>query len=220
MSEWPIAPILFDNLPYLIKAAGMTCLISLAVIPLATLWGGTLALTHIFGPAPLRWFVHIYVYVFRGVPLLVLLFVMYYALPYAGIDLPPLLGGILVIALYYAAFMSEIFRAALLSLPRSQWDAGRCLGMRQLQLLYIVILPQTIRIAAPPFLNICMMIVKGTSLVSVIGIWELTLAGREVVERTFAPFEILGGVALIYFCICFILAAVGRWLEASRRYVH
>jgi polar amino acid transport system permease protein len=87
-------------------------------------------------------------------------------------------------------------------------------------LLRIVVIPQTLRLAAPPFLNICMMIVKGTSLISVIGVWELTLAGREVVERTFAPFQVLGGVAVIYFCICFTLASVGRALEAQRRYVY
>lgn len=220
MSGWPFASIFFENLPYLLKAAGMTCMMALGVIPLAALWGAALALAIVFGARPLRWAVQGYVYVLRGVPLLILLFVMYYALPYTGIDLPPLLGGILVISLYYAAFMSEVFRAALLSLPRSQWDAGRCLGMHRSLLLRIVVFPQTFRIAAPPFINICMMIVKGTSLVSVIGIWELTLAGREVVERTFAPFQILGGVALIYFCICFTLATIGRRLEASRHYAH
>ena len=220
MTGWPVAPIFFDNLPYLLKAAGMTCLIALAVIPLAALWGGTLALASVFGGRYLRWAVQTYVYVLRGIPLLILLFVMYYALPFTGIDLPPLPGGIVVISLYYAAFMSEVFRAALLSLPRSQWDAGRCLGMHSSLLLRIVVLPQTLRVAAPPFVNICMMIVKGTSLISVIGIWELTLAGREVVERTFAPFQILGGVALIYFCICFTLATIARRLEAQRRYVH
>jgi polar amino acid transport system permease protein len=220
MSGWSIAPIFVENLPYLLRAAGMTCLIALAVIPTAALVGAVLALGSVFGGTPVRWFVHGYVFVIRGIPLLILLFVMYYALPYTGVDLPPLQGGILVISLYYAAFMSEVFRAALLSLPRSQWDAGRCLGMRLLPLLRIVVLPQVVRLAAAPSINICMMIVKGTSLISVIGIWELTLAGREVVERTFAPFQVLGGVALIYFCICFTLATIGRRFEASTRYVH
>jgi His/Glu/Gln/Arg/opine family amino acid ABC transporter permease subunit len=220
MTGWGIAPVFLDNLPYLLRAAGMTCLIALAVIPAATLFGAILALAAVFGAAPVRWLVHAYVFVVRGVPLLILLFVMYYALPYTGIDLPALQGGILVISLYYAAFMSEVFRAALLSLPRSQWDAGRCLGMRLMPLLRIVVFPQVIRLAAGPSINICMMIVKGTSLISVIGIWELTLAGREVVERTFAPFQVLGGVALIYFCICFTLATLGRRLEANTRYVH
>jgi polar amino acid transport system permease protein len=220
MNGWSFAPVLFDNLPYLLRAAGMTCLIAAAVIPLAALFGAALALGGVFGNRLLRWLIQGYVFVLRGVPLLILLFVMYYARPYTGVDLPPLQGGILVISLYYGAFMSEVFRAALLSLPRSQWDAGRCLGMRLAPLLRIVVLPQVVRVAAAPSVNICMMIVKGTSLISIIGIWELTLAGREVVERTFAPFQILGGVALIYFAICFTLATIARRLEVSNRYVH
>jgi len=145
---------------------------------------------------------------------------MYYMLPYIGVDLQPVTGGTLVIGIYYGAFMSQVFRAAILSLPKSQWDAARGLGMRGLLMLELVIFPQAFRIAAPPFVNTCMQLIKSTSLVSIIGLWELTMAGRETVERTLAPFQIFAGVALIYFCICFSLASYGRYLEKRMQYVH
>jgi polar amino acid transport system permease protein len=85
-------------------------------------------------------------------------------------------------------------------------------------LMRIVVVPQALRLAGPPFVNTCIMLVKSTSLVSVIGLWELTLAGREVVERTLAPFQVFGGIAAIYFVMCYGLALCGRMLE--RRVPH
>ncbi len=130
-----------------------------------------------------------------------------------GIDLPPFWGVVLVLACYYAAFMAEVFRAGILSLPRAQWDAARGLGMNRRKMLWIVILPQAFRLAAPPFVNLCANLIKATSLVSIVGLWELTLASREVVERTLAPFQIFFGAALLYFCMCFVLARYGKYLE-------
>jgi ABC-type amino acid transport system permease subunit len=92
--------------------------------------------------------------------------------------------------------------------------------MRRLLMLQIVIFPQAFRVAAPPFVNTCMMLIKSTSLVSIIGLWELTTAGREAVERTVAPFQIFAGVALIYFCLCYALARYARHLERRMQYVH
>jgi polar amino acid transport system permease protein len=80
-------------------------------------------------------------------------------------------------------------------------------------LLRIIIFPQALRLAAPPFVNLCANLVKATSLVSIVGLWELTMASREVVERTLAPFQIFIGAALIYFCICYAMARYGRYLE-------
>jgi His/Glu/Gln/Arg/opine family amino acid ABC transporter permease subunit len=211
---------LIRNFPYLLRGAEITLLLSAASVALSTIVGMIVALLHVFGVAPIRIAVEIYLFLVRGVPLLILLFAMYYVLPYTGIDLDPLTGGILVIGVYYGAFMSQVFRAAILSLPQSQWDAARSLGMRRLLMLQIVVFPQAFRIAAPPFVNTCMMLIKSTSLVSIIGLWELTMAGREAVERSLAPFQIFAGVALIYFCMCYGLAWYGRYLEKRMRYVH
>jgi His/Glu/Gln/Arg/opine family amino acid ABC transporter permease subunit len=211
---------LIHNFVYLLRGAEFTLLLSVGSVVLSTAIGAIVALLHVFGALPVRLLVEIYVFLVRGTPLLILLFMMYYMLPYIGIDLQPITGGILVIGIYYGAFMSQVFRAAILSLPKSQWDAARGLGMRRPLMLELVIFPQAFRIAAPPFVNTCMQLIKSTSLVSIVGLWELTMAGRETVERTLAPFQIFAGVALIYFCICFSVASYGRYLERRMQYVH
>ena len=211
---------LIHNFGYLLRGAEVTLVLSAAGILLSSAIGLAAALLRVFGGRAVRLLIDAYLFLVRGVPLLILLFAMYYVLPYIGFDVPAMTGGVVVIGLYFGAFMSEVFRAAILSLPQSQWDAARGLGMRRALMLQLVIFPQAFRIAAPPFVNTCMMLVKSTSLVSIIGLWELTMAGREVVERSLAPFQIFAGVALIYFCICYSLARYGRHLEKRMHYGH
>jgi len=198
---------------YLLRGAGMTVLMAgVAVLP-ATLCGIVIALAQVFGNRFARGAVVAYLFVIRGIPLLVLLTFVYYLLPLTGIDLPPFWGVVLVLAFYYAAFMSEVFRAGILSLPRAQWDAARSLGMTRQLMMRIVIFPQALRLAAPPFVSLCVSLVKATSLVSIVGLWEFTMASREIVERTLAPFQIFIGAACVYFCICYTLALYGKYLE-------
>ncbi len=210
--------VLQHNLPYLLHGAGVTLLLSLVCIALSALLGLPIALLQLFAFWPGRLIAGTYLTIMRGIPLIVLLIAMYYVLPYAGIDLDPVTGGILVVSLYFAAYMSEVFRAAILSLPAGQWDAGRALGMHGWCLMTIVVVPQALRLAGPPFVNTCIMLVKSTSLVSVIGLWELTMAGRQVTERTLAPFQMFGGVAALYFVMCYALSQCGQALE--RRLPH
>jgi His/Glu/Gln/Arg/opine family amino acid ABC transporter permease subunit len=198
---------------YLFRGAGMTLLMAGSSVIPATICGILLALVQVFGSQYARSIVVGYLYLVRGIPLLVLLTFTYYLLPLTGIDLPPFWGVVVVLALYYAAFMSEVFRAGILSLPRGQWDAARSLGMTRRQMLQIVIFPQALRLASPPFISLCANLVKATSLVSIVGLWELTMASREIVERTLAPFQIFLGAAAIYFCICYTLALYGKYLE-------
>jgi polar amino acid transport system permease protein len=212
--------VLIANFDLLVQGTWMTLFLSAASAVLATALGVLLALIQLFTGPLIRALAEVFLYIMRGVPLLVLLFAIYYVLPYVGIDLPPIAGGILILGLYFSAFMTEVFRGAILAVPRGQWDAARGLGMYGHRTLLIAIVPQAIRIAGPPYINTCIMLVKGTSLVSIIGIWELTLAGRQVVERTLAAFQIFGGVALIYFVICFALSCYGRHLERETGYAH
>jgi polar amino acid transport system permease protein len=212
--------VLIENFGYLLRGATVTVGFSAATVIPSAMIGMVLALAKVFGRLPVRIAVDFYLYVVRGVPLLVLLFFMYFALPYWGIDLPPFFGGVLVMALYFGAFMAEVFRAAILSVPRAQWDAARSLGMRRGLIFRMIIYPQVFRLAAPPFVNTCILLIKSTSLVSIISIWELTLAGREVAERTFAPLQIFGGVALIYFALCYTLSRYGLYLEERMRFAN
>ena len=205
---------------YLFRGAGMTVLMAASAVVPATAFGILLALAQVFGNRFARSAVVGYLFIVRGIPLLVLLTFTYYLLPLTGIDLPPFWGVVLVMALYYAAFMSEVFRAGILSLPSGQWDAARSLGMTRQLMLRIVIFPQALRLASPPFVSLCANLVKATSLVSIVGLWELTMASREIVERTLAPFQIFLGAAAIYFCICYTLALYGRYLEGRVLHGH
>jgi His/Glu/Gln/Arg/opine family amino acid ABC transporter permease subunit len=212
--------ILFNNFWLLLRGLGSTLELSVATAIFSTAIGLIAALLRTFGWPPFRLAVDVYVYIVRGIPLLLLLFFMYYGLPYSGIDIAPIPGGILVMSIYFGAFMSEVFRAAIEALPRAQWDAARSLGMRLPLILGIVILPQAVRLSAPAFINTCILLIKSTSLVSIIGLSELTLVGRQIVERTFAPFQILLGVATIYFVICYSLSRLGRYAEKRTGYGH
>jgi His/Glu/Gln/Arg/opine family amino acid ABC transporter permease subunit len=198
---------------YLFRGAGMTLLMAGAAVVPATVFGALLALVQIFGGRVAKSLLLVYLFLIRGIPLLVLLTFVYYLLPLTGIDLPPFWGVVVVLAAYYAAFMSEVFRAGIQALPQAQWDAAKSLGMSRRQMMRIVIFPQALRLAAPPFISLCANLVKATSLVSIVGLWELTMASREVVERTLAPFQIFVGAALLYFCICYALTLYGKYLE-------
>jgi His/Glu/Gln/Arg/opine family amino acid ABC transporter permease subunit len=212
--------ILFASLPLLMRGVWITLLLTISGAILATLFGVVIASAQLFAGAVLHILAEAYLYIVRGVPLLVLLFAMYYALPYAGIDLDPMSGGALVIGLYFAAFMAEVFRGAVLAVPNGQWEAGRSIGLRTPRIMADIVLPQVLRVAGPPYINTVIMLVKGTSLVSIIGLADVTFVGRQIVERTLAPFEIFGGVAVIYFVICFALSRCGAYLERRTSFVH
>ena len=204
---------LLKSYRYLLEAAAMTVTVSVASIVPATLFGMAVALGRLFGGGPVRAALQLYLYIVRGTPLLVLISFAYFSLPYTGFDIPPFPCVVLVLAIYFAAFMSEVFRAGMLALPAAQWDAARSLGMNRRRILTIVIFPQAFRVAAPAYVNVCVNLIQSTSLISVVGLWELTRAGREVVERTLAPFQIFSAVGLLYFVLCFGLARYGAYLE-------
>lgn len=212
--------LLFQSLPLLARGTVTTLYLSASAVVLATALGVVLALLQLYGGFILRALVEVYLYLVRGVPLLVLLFAMYYALPYANVRIEPVTGGILVIGIYFAAFMTEVFRGAVLSVPKGQWEAARAVGLTMPRILLEVVLAQAVRVAGPPFINTCIMVVKGTSLVAIIGLADVTFIGKQIVERTLAPFEIFGAVALVYFVICFALSRLGRYLEGRVNYVN
>lgn len=211
---------LLPSLPLLAKGVVTTLYLSVASTALATLLGIVFATIQLFAWRPLKWIVEAYLYIVRGVPLLVLLFAMYYALPYAGIQVEPVVGGIVVIGAYFGAFMTEVFRGAVLAVPKGQWEAGRAIGMRTPRILLDVVLVQALKVAGAPYINTMIMVVKGTSLVAVIGLADVTFVGRQIVERTLAPFEVFGAVALVYFVICYALSRLGRHVEKKASYVH
>jgi polar amino acid transport system permease protein len=207
------------SMPLLLRGLHNTIMMSLGATAIATVLGILFALIQIFGHFLLRMVVEVCLYLIRGIPLLVLLFTMYYALLYLGFHIDPLMGGTVVIGVYFAAFMAEVFRGGLLSIAKGQWEAGYALGLRTPQVVTNILTFQALRVIGAPYVNTVIMVVKGTSLVAVIGVTELTFVGRQIVERTLEPFLIFGVVAGIYVVICYSLSLLARYLERKIGYV-
>ena len=202
--------VLLANLPYLLRGALITLGLSSVVVALGSLLGFALGVMAATDSRPLRLLTTAYIFFLRGIPVLVVMLLGYYLVPALGATPNA----------YVAAFAAEIIRGAIASVPAGQVAAARSLGMRRLRMLRAVILPQATRIAIPPLLNNALTAVKQTSYVSVVGVWELSYAAREVVERTLASFQIFLGVMAMYFLICYPLSLLARWSEQRSRMAH
>lgn len=166
-----------------------------------------------------RFVVAIYVYIFRSTPFLMFIFLVYYGLPEFDIDIGPVTTAIIALSLSHGAYMTEIIRGGLLSLDKGQNEAAIALGFNLFQRLKDITLPQTLMAIIPSLLGQAILIIKDTSLVSVVGISEITKLGREVVIRTNEPFVVFTLLALTYFVVCFALEMIARKLEAKARLV-
>ncbi|MFC3321287.1 amino acid ABC transporter permease [Mesorhizobium cantuariense] len=165
----------------------------------------------------LRFIAAIYVYIFRSVPFLMFIFLIYYGLPYYDIDIGPVSTAIIALALSHGAYMTEIVRGGLLGFDKGQNEAAIALGFTLTQRLRDIVLPPTLMAIIPSLLGQAILMVKDTSLVSVVGISELTRLGREVVIRTNEPFVVFTVVAAAYFVLCFGLELMARRLETRVR---
>ena len=190
---------------------------TLALTGLALVFGGLLAfvvaLARTSPLAPLRWLAGAWIGIIQGVPVLMLLFLSYYGLPLAGLDLPPLMAATLSMSLYASGYLGEIWRGAIQSVPWQQWEASTALAMGRAQQLRYVVLPQAVRIAVPPTVGFTVQLVKNTSIVSIIGFVELARAGQLVNNATFQPFKVFAVVALLYFAVCWPISLLARRLE-------
>lgn len=209
---------LIQNLPYLLKGAGQTVFLSLAFVTSGIVVGVVLGTLSVIGPSWFRWLIGIYVFLVRGIPVLVLMFIAYYAPAAFGLRVADIYPIGAALALYGGSYVTEITRGSILAIPKGQIEAAKAIGMRSLQILRIVILPQALRLSLPALLSNTVIMIKSTSYVSLVGIWELTYAAREIVERTMAPFDIFIGVMMIYFVICYPLSLLSRHLEAIYAY--
>lgn len=154
-----------------------------------------------------------YVEVFRGTPLLVQLFFVYYGLPSAGVRMEPVTAAILTMGLNSGSYLSENIRASILAVDRGQYEAAHMLGYTPIQTSIHIVLPQAMRIAIPSFMNGFSSIIKETSIVSVLPVIELTKLGNQVYAKTYHPFEIYILLGVIYFGLTYFLTFLARWLE-------
>lgn len=150
-----------------------------------------------------------YVWIIRGTPLLVQLFIVFFGFPKIGVIIQPIPAGIIVFSLSIGAYSSEVFRAAILSIPKGQWEAASSLGMSYAQSLKRIILPQAFKISIPPLANSFIALVKDTSLASTITVPEMFLVTQRITARTYEPFILYLEVAFIYLIFCTLL----NWLQ-------
>jgi polar amino acid transport system substrate-binding protein len=197
----------------LVEAAGMTILLACVAMPLAMLLGLAVALSRMFGPAPLRWLSIAYIEVLRGTPLLLQLYVVFYLLPEIGIRIPAFWAAIAGLAINYSAYEAEIYRAGLQAVPRGQMEAALALGMSQSLALRRVVVPQALRIVVPPITNDFIAMFKDTSVCSVITVMELTKQYSVQRNDTGATLELAAMTALLYLLMSIPLARLASYLE-------
>jgi len=208
--------------PVLLAGAWMTVKITLLGFLLAICIGLPIATARLYAPAPLRWLATVYVELFRGIPVLLLLFFLYYSLPEVGgmLGLPTnllkfdaFLVGVIGFGLNYGAYESEIYRAGIASIPVGQWEAAASLGMSPLRIFFRIILPQAIKVILPPMTNDLVALFKDTSVVSVIAVSELMKQYQTMANDHLQYVEIGLMTILLYLLMSVPLAQLSRYLE-------
>lgn len=202
-SLWPL---LVGGFKFTVPLAILSFLAGLALAFLA-------AVTRLFGPAPLVAVVRFYIWLIRGTPLLVQLFVIFYGLPSIGFVLDPLPAALIGFSLNVGAYNAEVIRGAIEAIPRGQWDAAYSLSMTRAQALRRTILPQAARVAVPPLANSFIALVKDTSLAAVITVPEIFQAAQRIASVTYEPLILYVEAALIYLLLCTALSAAQNRLE-------
>jgi His/Glu/Gln/Arg/opine family amino acid ABC transporter permease subunit len=211
---------LIRSAPILIEALGQTLLLSVLTMVFAGCAGFVIGEASTFAVRTLAWMIRRYIELIRGIPLLVFIFLAYYMLPWIGIETNNFVSAVICLSLYFSGFVAEIVRGAIQSVPSGQIQSGLALGMRRIKLEKVVVLPQAIRIALPALLNLSSIIIKSTSIVSIIGVWELTYATREIVLRTVLPFQFFVASMIIYFVVCYSIVRASGFLERRMARAH
>ncbi|NTF89082.1 amino acid ABC transporter permease [Agrobacterium rhizogenes] len=195
--------------------AGLVFTIPLTLITfvLGLLLGLVTAVTRLFGPKPLVAIARFYVWVIRGTPLLVQLFVIFYGLPSMGILLDAFPAAVIGFTLNVGAYSSEIIRAVISSVPKGQWEAAYSIGMNWRQAMSRTILPQAARVAVPPLSNTFISLVKDTSLAAAITVPELFQAAQRIVATTYEPLILYIEAAIIYLVLSTFLSTLQGYLE-------
>jgi His/Glu/Gln/Arg/opine family amino acid ABC transporter permease subunit len=195
-----------------------TIFLSVFTVFFGVILGVALALMRLSSFRPLSWLAVSYIEFIRGTPLLVQIYLIYYGLPFAGVTLPDYVAGILTLSLNSGAYIAEIFRAGIQNLDKGQMEAARSLGMPHKMAMRYVVLPQAFRNILPALGNELVVVIKESSIVSIIGITELMYEADTVRGNIYRPFEPLIIAAVIYFAMTFTLSKLlGRWESRLKR---
>jgi polar amino acid transport system permease protein len=210
MVQWDL---ILESIPLLAYGLVATLQISCLAIVFGTVLGFVLGLLSVGPFGPLRWFVRAYVDFIRGTPLLIQLFLVYFALPVTGINLSAFWTGVTALSLNAGGYIAEIVRAGIGAIEPGQAEAAESIGMRQGQILLYILLPQIYRPVIPPITNELITLLKSSSLLSVISVFELTRSGQVIISLHFRPFEIYALIALYYYVIVSFIAWISRKME-------
>ncbi len=205
---------IFDRLPILVFTGAFTTVyISLISILCASILALIGALARLSRSAVAYGLSTFYISFFRGTPLLLQVYLIYLGLPQLGVVLDPVPSGVIALSLCYGAYMAEIFRAGIQSIPKGQTEAGRALGLTEGQIMRKIILPQALRLIVPPTGNQFIAMLKDSSLVSILGVWELMFLARTQGRAEFKYFEMLITAALIYWFLSFLFEMIQARIE-------
>jgi len=205
--------------PFLWQGLMITLAVSGAVVVISLVTGSLAGIGLAYGPWWIRLPLRIFSDVLRGTPLLVVIFTIYYLLPFAGLNLQPMPSVVLALVAFKTAHVGEITRGALQSIAPGQTDAAKAIGLTFAQRMTTVILPLATRRFLPPWINSVTDTVKGSALVSLVGIVDLMLAAQQVIGRTYEPMPVYLLTAGIYFVINYSLSLASRRLEARYAYI-
>jgi polar amino acid transport system permease protein len=199
------------HLIYLVQSIWWTLVLSALAFVLGCIGGFGVMLARI---SPRRWLNRmalVYIELIQGIPLLILLFIVYFGLSVYGFEVPALVAAGLALMVYTSAYLGDIWRGCVEAMPKPQWEAAECLSMTRWQSLRLVIIPQAVRLALPSTVGFLVQVIKMTSLASVIGFIELTRAGQIINNSIFQPFLVFGLVGAFYFILCYPLS---RWSQS------
>jgi polar amino acid transport system permease protein len=204
---------LWDILRNLLLALRWTVVLSVIAFIGGGIVGALLLFLRLRGGKVANKAVGLYVQLFQGTPLLMQLFLAYFGIALFGIDVSAWTAASVALTLYTSAFLAEIWRGCVASIPKGQWEASGSLALSFGEQMRHVILPQAVTIAIAPTVGFLVQVIKGTALASVIGFVELTKAGSMISNATFQPFVVFSCVALLYFVLCFPVSLYAKTLE-------
>ena len=204
-------------LPDLLRGLGMTLLLTVEGLIAGFVLGLLATLARTYGSTFWRRVALVYIELFRGTPLLVQLFLIYYGLPGLGITLSRELSAFIALGLNSGAYQAEYLRGSILAIGESQMMAGRSIGMSKWKTIWYVILPQALRLAIPAWSNEPVSLLKSTGVVFLIAIPELMAKAKSIAAKTYDPIGSYLSVALVYLAVVYLLDAFLRWLERTSR---
>lgn len=203
--------VLLDALPQLWAGLLITLELGVLAIVLGLVGGLFLALARIYGPGPLRWVSGVYIDVFRSIPMLVLLILMYYALPFVGIRLSSFWAATATLSMVSCAYTAEVFRAGLQAIPSGQREASEALGLGFFHTMRDVLLPQAVRIVIPPLTSNCINVLKDTALASVVAMPDLLKQATQAQALSANPTPLIGAAVLYLLLLLPLVRMVGAF---------